>query len=136
LCHRVSEWQLRDKLIFEISFRNQTYDLYKSIREKINTAARQFKGCKDFSCSLVLSNLNCPIVRLGNPSVVIAAMLGNLAFQTPVGVPLDEHNPGKTVFTHGGKIVEKTERKNTTVSSIMALGTYSLHENKIKAAAN
>src|SRR5437868_722387 len=49
-----------------------SYDLYKAIREKLNTSARQFKGCKDFSCSVVLSNLNGAIVQLGNPRVVMA----------------------------------------------------------------
>jgi hypothetical protein len=109
------------------------HDPYKRIRKKIKVAAGQFKGCKDSSCSLVLSNLNCPIVRLGNPEVVMAAMLGNLAFQVPVGIPLDVGNPGKTVFTVGGSMVG---RKNTRFSSIIVLGTYALYENKIEAAAN
>jgi hypothetical protein len=113
------------------------YDLYKPIREKLNAAARQFKGCKNFSCSVVLSNLNCSIVRLGNPRVVMAAMLGDLAFQLPVGVPLGAGNRGRTIFTHGGKMVDDRRGKpqNTTVNSIIVLGTYSLHEKTIESAA-
>jgi hypothetical protein len=114
-----------------------SYDLYKPIREKLNAAARQFKGCKDFSCSVVLSNLNCAIVQLGNPWVVMAAMLGDLAFQVPVGLPLGPGNRGRTIFTHGGKMVDDKRRKpwNTTFSSVIVLGAYSLHEKRIEAAA-
>jgi hypothetical protein len=112
------------------------YDLYKPIREKITRAAGQFKGCKEFSCSLVLSNLNCAIVRLDTPLVVMAAMLGNLAFQVPVRGPVPAGNPDRTIFTHGGKMVndKRREPQNTTVSSVIVLGTYSLLEKKREAA--
>src|SRR5262249_34847132 len=102
------------------------YDLYKPIREKINAAARQFKACKDFQCSVVLTNLSGAVVRLGNPRVVMAAMLGDLATQVRVGVPLGSSHLVRTVFTRGGKMIDdkRCKPQNTTISSVIVLGRY------------
>jgi len=114
------------------------FNPYKGVRKKITRAAGQFKEFKAFPCSLVLSNLNGAIVQLGNPRIIMAAMLGDLAFEVPVDLPQITGKHGRTVFSrHGGKMVDekRQEPENTTVSSIIVLGTYSLHEKRIDAEA-
>jgi hypothetical protein len=65
----------------------------------------------------------------------MAAMLGDLAFQIPVGPTIGPDGRGRTIFTHDGKMAsEKHKPRNTTVSSLIVLGTYSLHEKRIEAA--
>lgn len=113
-----------------------TYDPYGPIREKINQATRQFKEYKEFSCSVVLANPRSAFVHLGDPWAIIGAMLGNLGFQFQVGVKPDEEHPLKQVFTGGGKMINEKHRKpqNTTVSSVIVLGTYPLWQNQVQVA--
>lgn len=52
------------------------YDGYERIREKINTASKQFKQFKQFPCSLVLYSED-PLVNLLDESVMVGSMYGN-----------------------------------------------------------
>jgi hypothetical protein len=113
-----------------------TYDPYGPIREKINQATRQFREYKEYSCSVVLANPKSAFVHLGDPWAIIGAMLGNLGFQFQFGVKPDEEHRLEQVFTGGGKMVnyKRQEPQNTTVSSVIVLGTYPLRRNRIRAA--
>jgi hypothetical protein len=130
-------FEVKEFAVPTLTLMTDSYDLYKPIRKKIDRAAGQFKNCQEFSCSLVLSNLNCAIVRLEIPLVVIASMLGDLAFQVPVRGPLAEGDPGRTIFTDRGKMVnyKRREPQNTTVSSVIVLGTYSAFDKQIEEAS-
>ena len=113
-----------------------TYDPYGPIREKINQAARQFKEYKEFSCSVVLANPKSAFVRLADPWAILGAMLGNLGFTVPVGPNAKKGGPPKNVFLAGGKMIDEKRRKpqNTTVSSIIVLGTYPLWQSQVRMA--
>lgn len=113
-----------------------SFDPYGPIRAKINQATRQFKDYKEFPCSVVLANPNNAFVQLGEPWAIIGAMLGNLGFEFPVGPNVDEPVTTKTVFLGGGKMFNRQRRQpqNTTVSSIIVLGTYPLREKRIRVA--
>jgi len=113
-----------------------TYDPYGPIREKINQATRQFKEYKEFSCSVVLANPQAAFVHLGDPWAIIGAMLGNLGFQFQLGVRPDKDHPLEQIFTRGGKMVNDKRRKpqNTTISSVIVLGSYPLRQNRIRLA--
>ena len=111
-------------------------DLYGPIREKMNQSTRQFKEYKEFSCSVVLANPKSAFVHLGDPWTIIGAMLGNVAFKVQVGVNPDVVHPLEQIFTRSGKMIDYKHRQpqNTTVSSIIVLGTYPLRRNEIRAA--
>jgi hypothetical protein len=113
-----------------------TYDPYGPIREKINQATRQFKEYKEFPCSEVLANPKSAFVRLGDWWAILGAMLGNLGFSVPVGPNAEKGGPTKNVFLGGGKMIDGKRRKpqNTTVSSIIVLGTYPLWKKQIQIA--
>ena len=112
------------------------YDPYGPIREKINQATRQFKEYREFPCSVVLASPKPTFVHLAYPWAIIGAMLGNLGFRFQVGVKPDKEHPLEQVFTGGGKMINEKHRKpqNTTVSSVIVLGTYPLWTNQIRVA--
>jgi hypothetical protein len=113
-----------------------SYDPYPPIREKINQVTRQFKEYKEFPCLVVLANPKSAFVRLGDWWAIYGAMLGNLGFTVPLGVAADKKHPIKNVFLGGGKMIDEKRRKpqNTTVSSVIVLGTYPLWQNQIRVA--
>jgi hypothetical protein len=84
----------------------------------------------------VLANPKAAFVHLGDPWAIIGAMLGNVGFQFQVGVKPDEEHPLEQVFTGGGKMVnyKRREPQNTTISSVIVLGTYPLRRNRIRVA--
>ena len=112
------------------------YDPYGPIREKINQATRQFREYKEFPCSLVLANPKAAFVHIGDPWVIFGAMLGNLGFTVPIGPGAEKDHSIQNVFLAGGKMVNEKRREpqNTTVSSIIALGTFPLREKRIRMA--
>jgi hypothetical protein len=112
------------------------YDPYLPIREKINRATRQFKEYKECPCSLVLANPKGAFVQLSDPWAIFGAMLGNMGFTIPVGPNAPRGGQPKNVFLGGGKRVNEKRREpqNTTVSSIVVLGTFPLREKRIGMA--
>jgi hypothetical protein len=113
-----------------------TYDPYGPIREKINQATRQFKEYKEYPCSLVLANPKSAFVRLADPWAILGAMLGNLGFTVAVGPNAERSGPPKNVFLAGGKMIDQKRRRpqNTTVSSVVVVGTFPLREKRIQMA--
>lgn len=67
---------------------------------------------------------------------IYGAMLGDLGFTVPVGPNAEKGGPTKNVFLGGGKMLNEKRRRpqNTTVSSIIVLGTYPLWQNRIRIA--
>jgi hypothetical protein len=113
------------------------YDAYEPLREKINQAVRQLREYKEFACSIVLANpKSVPLLHLGDWWAIYGAMLGNLGFSAPVGPSAERGGPIKNVFLGGGKMINEKRRKpqNTTVSSIIVLGTFPLWHNQIRIA--
>jgi hypothetical protein len=110
------------------------YDPYGAIREKINSATRQFREYKDFSCSIVLANPNSSLVHLDVPEIMLGAMLGNVGFQYPLGV--GSSSAGTQVFGKGGKMVDdrRQKPKNTTISAIIGLEHYPRRRNLLEIA--
>ena len=70
------------------------FDPYPSLRSEIDEARKKFKEYKDYSCSLVVFNIDDRQTRL-DPVTVFGAMLGNL------GLKMD-FNPIKT-----GELLQK-----------------------------
>jgi hypothetical protein len=100
------------------------FDPYPSLRSEIDEARKKFKEYKDYSCSLVVFNVDDRQARL-DPLTVFGAMLGNL------GITMD-FNPVKgkvvagterNVFLDGGKMIndKSVQPQNTTISSIVVL---------------
>jgi len=99
-------------------------DPYKSLRDEINEARKQFTHYKEWCCSLVVFNIDDWQARL-KPRHVFAAMLGDL------GIRMDfDANGGVIVrgserpaFLERGKMLRpKTyEPQNTTIAAILVL---------------
>jgi len=109
------------------------FDPYAPLREKINRATRQFKHYKEFSCSVVLANPQAAFVMFDNWAIM-GAMLGGVGFRVALGRPIGPDNPVEKVFTKGGKLVDnrRGQPQNTTISSVIVLGTYPLRLNLIR----
>jgi hypothetical protein len=84
----------------------------------------------------VLANPKAAFVHLGDPWAILGAMLGNMGFRVPVGPDVGTDAPVTNVFLSGGKMIDQKRRQpqNTTVSSIVVLGTYPLREKRIRLA--
>jgi len=101
---------------------NVLFDIYKSLRGKIDEARKKFKEYKEFSCSLVVFNFGDSSAVL-KPDIILEAMLGSLGiaadFDTEKGgmVAGSERN----VFTNGGKMINHMRTQNTTISAIIVL---------------
>jgi hypothetical protein len=99
-------------------------DPYSSLREEINEARKQFKQFKDYSCSLVVFNIDDLQARL-DPQTVLGAMLGNLGVSMDIDVAKGKAVEGteKSVFLGGGKMINGKQGcpQNTTISSIVVL---------------
>jgi len=63
-------------------------------------------------------------------------MFGNLGFSVPVGQDAEKGGPIKNVFLSGGKMIDEKHRRpqNTTVSSIIVLGTYPMWQKQVQIA--
>jgi hypothetical protein len=105
-------------------------DPYSSLRAEINEARKKFKEYKEYSCSLVVYNVDDKQARL-KPIFIFGAMLGNLG----ISADLDAEK-GKTVagsernaFLDGGKMInyKGKQPQNTTISSIVILEEF--HDN-------
>lgn len=60
------------------------YDPYSAIREKINAGREKFQNFKEHCCSLILFNVDAPLVHLDDFWIVMGAMLGDLGMTFPV----------------------------------------------------
>jgi len=100
------------------------FDPYSSLRTEINEVRKQFKEYKEYSCSLVVFNVNDRQARL-DPLTVFGAMLGNLGLKMDYDPNKGEAVAGseRNAFLDGGKMIDdkKGRLQNTTISSIVAL---------------
>lgn len=99
-------------------------DPYSGVRAKIDEARKKFKQFREYSCSLVVYNVDDKQARL-DPLWVLASMLGNLgltgSYDPNQGEVLEESD--RNAFLDGGKMLgkKKEQRQNTTISAIVVL---------------
>jgi hypothetical protein len=99
-------------------------DPYISLRTEIHDVRKQFKQFRDYSCSLVVYNIDDKQARL-DPLTILGAMLGNLGFEMDIdalkGKAID--GTGKNVFLDGGKMIDgkRSQPQNTTINAIVVL---------------
>jgi len=106
----------------------RAYDPYEPIREKINSASKQFRGLKEYCCCLVLFDKGKPGVDLSWRSLY-AAMLGTPADCVPfnpVTGELDFDSAYTVLNPTRAKMVRSKDREaispqNTTISAIAVL---------------
>jgi hypothetical protein len=102
-------------------------DPYTSLRTEINDARKQFKQFRDYSCSLVVFNIDDRQVRL-DPQTILGAMLGNLGFKMNVNVAEGRAIKGseRNVFLDGGKMIDakRKQPQNTTINAIIVLDEF------------
>lgn len=95
-----------------------------SLRTKIDEARKKFKEYKEYSCSLVVFNIDDRQARL-DPLTVFGAMLGNLGFKMDYDPNKGEAVAGseRKAFLDAGKMIDdkKGRLQNTTISSIITL---------------
>jgi len=95
-----------------------------SLRTEINEVRKKFKEYKEYSCSLVVFNVDDRQARL-KPIFIFGAMLGNLGISADFDTEKGETVEGseRNVFHGGGKMIDyKGRRKqNTTISAIIVL---------------
>lgn len=97
---------------------------YEGLRAKIHEVRKQFKEYKEFSCSLVVYNVNDRQARL-RPIFVFGAMLGNLGITMDFDSNMGEAmlDTSRNTFLDGGKMVDYKgkQAQNTTISAIIVL---------------
>jgi hypothetical protein len=94
-----------------------------AIREKITQARKQFRGCREHCCVLVLWN-GKSIYRSTMLDVVASAAFGK-SVETPTGHG-SKLQAGPSGYRFSGR-AELTSEHNTTVSAIASLGPYRLN---------
>jgi hypothetical protein len=112
------------------------FDPYPSLRSEIDEARKKFKEYKEYSCSLVVFNVDDRQARL-DPLTVFGAMLGNL------GIAMDFNSlkgmavvgTEKNVFLDGGKMIngKMIQPQNTTISAIIVLEEFCDNREREKA---
>lgn len=111
---------------------------YESLRAKIHDVRKQFKEYKEFSCSLVVYNINDRQARL-RPMFVFGSMLGNLGitmdFDSNKGIAIPETS--RNSFLDGGKMIYYKGKKaqNTTISAVIVLEQFLDNVERTKALA-
>jgi hypothetical protein len=97
---------------------------YSSLRTEINEVRKQFKEYKEYSCSLVVFNVDDRQARL-DPLDVFASMLGNLGISADFDAEKGKTIAGseRTAFLDGGKMInyKGKQPQNTTISAIVVL---------------
>jgi hypothetical protein len=97
---------------------------YQSLRSEINEARKQLKQFKEYSCSLVVFNVDDRTAIL-RPIFVFGAMLGNLGLKMDFDPKKGEAVAGseRNAFLNGGKMTNNKSRQpqNTTISAILVL---------------
>jgi hypothetical protein len=109
---------------------------YSSLRVEIDEARSQFKEFKKYPCSLVVYNIDDKQARL-RPIYVFGAMLGNLGFVMRFDSTEGKAVKGteKNVFLNGGKMLNKNQPQNTTISAIIVLEEF-LDNGEVEKALN
>jgi hypothetical protein len=111
------------------------YDPYPPIREKINAAREKFQNFKEFSCSLVLHNVDAWLVHLSDPLIMMSAMLGDFGFQFPVNLDLGTAVGEPTwAFLKRGKMIDykRMQPQNTTINAIIVLEHFRLGMRRLR----
>jgi len=97
---------------------------YSSLRTEINEVRKQFKEYKEYSCSLVVFNVDDRQARL-KPIFIFGAMLGNLGISADFDAEKGETVTGseRNAFLDGGKMIDYKGKQpqNTTISAIVVL---------------
>src|SRR5208283_783241 len=112
------------------------YDPYAPIRAKVNAAREQFKEYKESPCSLVLYNVDAPLVFLDDWTVVMGAMLGDLGYRFAVDTKLGEAVGDFTyTFAKRGKMInyKNMTPQNTTISAVVALDMFAVGRRRLEA---
>jgi excisionase family DNA binding protein len=111
------------------------YDPYVNIRAKIGKAAEKFRDYDGECCSLVLFNERTNLAEICEPSIVLGAMLGAVAFRTLINLETGtEVGPTTNTFTDGGRLVHpyiKTPQ-NTTISAVIALNRFAVGQKEFR----
>ena len=116
------------------------YDPYPPLREKINAASKKFRDLDTHCCSLVLYNVDKPLIHL-EWRFIYAAMLGNLGFSVPIDVPGLRSSTDKgvhSVFMSGGKMHRErggvpVAPQNQTISAILVLQRFPVGQRRFAA---
>lgn len=116
------------------------YDPYPPVREKINAASRKFKDLETYCCSLVLYNVDKPLIHL-DWQFIYGAMLGNLGWSVPVdlpGHPAPSDKETRSVFLSGGKMHRERQGvpfapQNQTISAILVLQQFPTGQRRFAA---
>jgi hypothetical protein len=112
------------------------FDPYAPIREKIDAAREKFREYKEYPCSIVLYNVDAPLVFLDDWTVVMGAMLGDLGYRFAVDPKLGAAVGDFThTFTQRGKMInyKRMEPQNTTISAVVALDKFPLGQRRLNA---
>jgi hypothetical protein len=100
---------------------------YKSLRSEINEVRRQFKEYKNYSCSLVVFNIDDRQARLA-PLYVYGAMLGNLGLEMDYDPEKGEvdTDSARNVFDKKGKMInyKRLQPQNKTISTVVVLENF------------
>lgn len=108
----------------EPTTRTAYIDPYSSLRSEIHEVRKQFKEYKEYSCSLVVFNVDDRQARL-DPLTVFGAMLGNLGLKMDYDPNKGEAVAGseRNAFLDGGKMIndKRVQPQNTTISAIVVL---------------
>lgn len=121
-------FEVKELTATDDDFKPGAYDPYEPIREKINSAGRQFRDLKQYCCCLVLFDKGKPGLDLSWRSIY-SAMLGTPAIRVPFNRAMGEFdyksaysdlNPvhAKMVRSKGG---EPIAPQNTTITAIAIL---------------
>jgi hypothetical protein len=113
------------------------FDPYRPIRQKINEVREQFREYKDCSCSLVLFNVDAPLVCLDDWTVVMGSMLGDSGYRFAVDTRTGEAVGEFTrIFANRGKMVnyKRMEPQNTTISALIVLDSFPLGRRRLAAS--
>lgn len=116
------------------------YDPYPPLREKINAASKKFKDLDTHCCSLVLYNVDKPLIHL-EWRFIYGAMLGDVGWSVPLDVPglsAPADKEVRSVFMSGGKMHRErggvpVAPQNRTISAILVLQQFPIGERRFGA---
>lgn len=105
------------------------FDPYAPIRQEIDSAKDKFKATRDYVCALVIVANPGSLVSLETPEIVLGAMYGDFGFRVPFNP--ERGNLDKAEVTSGfipgrGKMVRKSENRNTRIAAVITVHEYHL----------
>lgn len=115
-------------------------DPYPPLREKINAARKKFKDLDTHCCSLVLYNVDKPLIHL-EWHFVYGAMLGDVGWSVPLdipGLPASADKEVRSIFLSGGKMHRErggvpVAPQNQTISAILVLQQFPIGQRRFEA---